>query len=313
MGEGGRSRHADPYPEHLLPSRGKHGDRYPDCEPTETGRARGPGGEVTERVVRRKERPARPPPPQSPIERDKALDRERDRQRDQDRGRDLERERFMGKDQRRDREQDLERARAGGKDRERSRDRGQNGDRHRDGQRQTDRNRQRARTTSRERGLEEDPGHSRDRPREGRASWEEEGDDDERERRAGGRQRVHSSSQEVFDELGSDKGRGDTGEFWHPRKGEVPGRERCHTHPNETGTTLSPPSGLCGGVCVVCWSCFLLWLRWWDDLTLQSLMKTLIFSVHTRMMMIQILMVGNGFAVVLWGSLIPALSAGFLH
>uniref|UniRef100_A0A672YYW8 Coiled-coil domain containing 50 n=1 Tax=Sphaeramia orbicularis TaxID=375764 RepID=A0A672YYW8_9TELE len=36
IAEGGRSRHADPYPEHLLSSRGKHGDRYPEYTPTET-------------------------------------------------------------------------------------------------------------------------------------------------------------------------------------------------------------------------------------------------------------------------------------
>lgn len=249
MAEGGRSRHADPYPEHLLPSRGKHGDRYPDYEPTETGRARGPRGEDTERVVRRKERPARPPAPQSPIERDKAWDRERDRKRDRDRGRDVEWERHMGKDQRRDRERDLRLARAGGRDRERSRDRGQSGDRHRerDRQRQKNKDRQQARTRSRERGLEEEPGHSRDWPREDRASWEEEGDDGERERRARGRQRVHSGPEEVFDELRSIEGRGDTREFWDPRQGEGPGRERSHTYPNgETGTTLRPPLGSAG-------------------------------------------------------------------
>ncbi|KAM9358357.1 coiled-coil domain-containing protein 50 [Symphorus nematophorus] len=246
VAEGGRSRHADPYPEHLLPSRGKHGDRYPDYEPTETGRARGPGGEDTERVVRRKERPARPPPPQSPIERDKAWDRERDRQRDRDSHRDLEWERRMAKDQRRDREQDVRRARAGGRDRERSRDRGHSGGRHkeRDRQRQKDKDRQRARTRSRERGLYEEPEHSRDWPREGRASWEEEGDDGERERRARGRQRVHSGPEEVFDELRSDEGRGDTRELWDNRQGEGPGRKRVHTHPmEETGRIVHKGSG----------------------------------------------------------------------
>ncbi|XP_076582033.1 coiled-coil domain-containing protein 50 isoform X1 [Chaetodon auriga] len=246
VAEGGRSRHADPYPEHLLPSRGKHGDRYPDYESTDTWRARGPGGEDTERVVRRKERPARPPPPQNLIERDKPRDRERDRHRDRDRGRDLEWERHVGKDQRRDREQDLRRGRTGGRDRERSRDRGQSWDRYRerDMQRHKDKDRQRARTRSRERGLEEEPGYSREWLREGRASWEEEGDGGERDRRARGRQRVHSGPEEVFDELRSVEERGCTGEFRDTQHGEGPGRKRCHTHPNEeTGRIVHRGSG----------------------------------------------------------------------
>ncbi|XP_071344010.1 coiled-coil domain-containing protein 50 isoform X1 [Trachinotus anak] len=250
VAEGGRSRHADPYPEHLLPSRGKHGDRYPEYEPTETSRAMGLGGEDTERVVRRKERPARPPPPHIPIERDKAWDRERDRQRDRDRGRDLEWEKYMGKDHRRDREQDLRGARAGGRDRERSKDRGHTGDRHRerDRQRQRDKDRPRTRTRSRERGLDEDyleQGHSRDWSREGKASWvEEEDDDGERERKARCRQRVHSAYEDVFDEPRSNEGREGTREFWDPRQGEGPGRERIHTHPNgETGRIVHRGSG----------------------------------------------------------------------
>ncbi|XP_049442908.1 coiled-coil domain-containing protein 50 isoform X1 [Epinephelus fuscoguttatus] len=232
VAEGGRSRHADPYPEHLLPSRAKHGDRYPHYEPTETGRARGPSWEDTERVVRRKERPGRPPPPQSQVDRDKAWDKKRDRQHNRDRGRDPEWERHIGKEQRRDREQDLRGARAAGRDRERSRERGLSGDRQRerDRQRQTDKDRQRVRTRSMERGLDDEPGHSRDWPREGRASWEEEGDDGERERRAGGRQRVHSGPDEVFDEL--------------EEQGEGPGRERSHSHPSEdTGRIVHRVSG----------------------------------------------------------------------
>ncbi|TDH08603.1 hypothetical protein EPR50_G00099330 [Perca flavescens] len=230
--EGGRSRHADPYPEHLLASRGRHGDRYPDYEPTETGRARGPGWGDTERVLRSKERPARPPLPQSLIERDKTWDRKRDRQHDLDRGRDLELERHMGKEQRRDREQDLRGARAGGKDRERSRERGLSGDRQRerDRQIQKDKDRQRVKTRTTERGLEEEPGRSRDWPREGMASWEEQGDDGERERRAGGRQRVQSGPEEVFDDP--------------EEQGGVPGRERSHSHVNgETGRIVHRGSG----------------------------------------------------------------------
>lgn len=224
MAEGGRSRHADPYPEHLLPSKGKHGDRYPEYEPTETGRAREEGDDDT--VVRRKEKPGRPPPPQSTIERD----RKKDRQHDRDRGRDLDWEKHMVKDQRR--EQDPRGARAGGREDERQRER--------DRPRHKDKDRQRVRTMSRERVFEEDPGHSRDRPREGKASWEEEVEDGERERRAGVRLRVHSGPEDVFDDL--------------ELEGGGPGRERSHSRSNgETGTALSPPPlGLCGGVCVVC-------------------------------------------------------------
>ncbi|XP_074491329.1 coiled-coil domain-containing protein 50 isoform X1 [Sebastes fasciatus] len=233
VAEGGRSRHADPYPEHLVPHRGKHGDRYPDYEPTETGRARVPRGEDTERVVRRKERPTRPPPPQSTIERDKAWDRKGDRHHERDRGRDLEWERHMGREQqRRDREQDPRVGRAGGRERERSRERVLSGDRQRekDRQRQKDKDRQRARTRSTERVLEEEPGHSRDLPKEGRSSWEEEGDAGERERRAGGRQRVHSGPDEVFDEP--------------DERGGGPGRERSQSHTNgETGRIVHRGSG----------------------------------------------------------------------
>ncbi|XP_034386119.1 coiled-coil domain-containing protein 50 isoform X1 [Cyclopterus lumpus] len=220
VAEGGRSRHADPYPEHLLPSRGKHGDRYPEYEPTETGKVRGPGREDTDRAVRRKDRPARPPPPQSPKE--KAWDRKHDRER----GRDLEWERHMEKEQRRDREQDLRGAR--GRDRERSRDRVLSGDgrRERDRQKQKDKDGQRARTRSRERGLEEEPVHSRHCPRDGRASWEEGGADGEGEGRSRGRQRIQSGPEEVFDELDEQGGghshpNGETGRIVHRVSGAV--------------------------------------------------------------------------------------------
>lgn len=272
---GGQSRHADPYPEHLLPSRGKRGERYPNYEPTETGRAKGPREEDTERVVRRKERPPRPPPPQSPIERDKAWDRDGDRQHNQDRGKDLEWERRLGKEQTRDREQDLRRAREGGRDRVRSRDRGQSWDRQGERDRRRQKDRERVRTRSRERELEEEPGFSGDWPRQGRASWQEEEDDGERARRAGVQQRIQSGPEEVLDELRNDKGREDTKEFWDTRQGEGPSRKRCHTHPNEeTGTTVSPSLGSagvfvwCAGRSFCCGN-----LRWWVDLTLKSLMK----------------------------------------
>lgn len=229
-------------------------DRYPDHESTETGKARGPGREDTDRAVRRKDRPARPPPPQSPTEREKGWDRKHDR------GRDLERERHMEKEQRRDREQDLRGTR--GRDRERSRDGGLSGDgqRERDRQKQKDKDRQQAR--SRDRGLEEEPGHSRNGPRESRASWEEGGGDVEREGKALGRPRVHSGPEEVFDEL------------------ELQGGG--HSHPNGETGTLSPL--LCSGGGCLCGVLEFLFcfgnLRWWVDLTMQSLMKTLISCSH---------------------------------
>ncbi|KAK1896998.1 Coiled-coil domain containing protein 50 [Dissostichus eleginoides] len=191
VAEGGRSRHADPYPEHLLPSKGKHGDRYPEYEPTEPGRARGEGGDDT--VVKRKEKPVRPPPPQSTIERD----RKKDRQHDRDRGRDLDWEKHMVKDQRR--EQDPRGARAGGREDERQRER--------DRQIQKDKDRQRVRTMSRERGFEGDPGHSRDRPRE------DVFDDLELEGGGPGRERSHSRSN------------GETGRIVHRGSGAVVGEE----------------------------------------------------------------------------------------
>ncbi|CAI5639440.1 unnamed protein product [Oreochromis niloticus] len=244
-GEGGRSRHADPFPEHLMPNRGKHGDRYPEYEPSQTGRARDLGYEDTERVVRRKERPARPPPVQIPKERDKTWDRERNRQYDRDGGRELEYERYTARDQtrdrdrRRDRDQDLRWGRAEGRDGERSRNRGRSLDRQLEGHGHRDKERQRARTRSRERGLEEDfvePAHSRDRLREGRASWEGEEEDFERGRRTRGRHRVQSSPNEVFGDHRGDEGRGDSREFWDLQQAEGRGRERSHSQPSgETG------------------------------------------------------------------------------
>ncbi|XP_026014395.1 coiled-coil domain-containing protein 50 isoform X1 [Astatotilapia calliptera] len=242
LGEGGRSRHADPFPEHLMHNRGKHGDRYPEHEPSQTGRARDLGYEDTERVVRRKERPARPPPVQIPKERDKTWVREQNRQYDRDGGREPEYERYTARDQRRDRDrrrdrdQDLRWGRAEGRDGERSRDRGRSLDRELEGHGHRDKGRQRARTRSRERGLEEafvEPAHSRDRLREGRASWEGEEEDFERTR---GRHRVQSSPNELFGDHRGDEGRGDSREFWDLQQGEGRGRERSHSQPSgETG------------------------------------------------------------------------------
>ncbi|XP_029939189.1 coiled-coil domain-containing protein 50 isoform X1 [Salarias fasciatus] len=249
VAEGGHGRHADPYPEHLLPSRGKHRDGYPDYESAQTGRARRPSWEDAERVVRQKERPARSPTAQT--ERDEVWDRQHDRGRDyewerhmerdkRDRERDYDWERHGGRDRKRDREQDRW---ARDRDRERSRDRVQSVDgRETDRLRQRDKDRHRARTRSGDRGLADDhrdlvPG--RERPKKTRASLEEE-EDDERGRKARGR-RVHSSPEEVFDEFLNDGGRG---EPYDPRQGYSPSRERNHSHPSgETGRIVHRGSG----------------------------------------------------------------------
>ncbi|XP_030228387.1 coiled-coil domain-containing protein 50 isoform X2 [Gadus morhua] len=214
----------DAHPEHSLPPRGRHGDRPPGDHPgPEAGRARGPRGEEAERVVRRKERPPRPPP----IDLDRDWDR--DRERDHERQRNRERERVRDRDRERDPRRGPERPRA----------RGPAGDHHREPDRQRDTDRRRARTPSRERVLEEEG-----IPRKDRTSWGDEevegvvggGDDgggDRRGRGAGGRQRVPSDPDAVFEEHWSGDG---------PRSREGPGRERCHTHPpGEPGTARSSP------------------------------------------------------------------------
>lgn len=240
--EEGWSSHGDPYSEHLPTSRGKRGDRYQSYEPTESGRTRSHWDEDEERVVKRKEKPVRPPPPQSPRERDKAWDRERK----QESSRDPEWERHVAKEQqRRDREQNHRQGREAGRDGERLREGGHSWDR----QRQKDRERNRARTRSRERDLEEDHRHSSSSSREPRASWEEEGDDGERERSTRGRQRLHPGPEEVFEEE-----RGDTREVWDSRQGEGAGRKRSHTHTDDDAGTSA--AGLC---VLVCWRCLLLW------------------------------------------------------
>lgn len=250
-------------------NRGKQGDRYPEHEPSQTGRARDLGYEEAERVVRRKERPARPPPVQIPKERDKTG--VRDRQHDRDGGREPEYERYTARDQRRDRDrrrdrdQDLRWGRAEGRDRDR--DRGRSLDRELEGHRHRDKGRQRARTRSRERGLEDTfvaPAHSRHRLREGRASWE--GQEEDSESRTRGRHRVQSSPNELFGDHRGDEGRGGSREFWDLQQGKGRGRERSHSQPSrETGIT---PSSLwvCGGVwCAKPFLCGS--LRWWVSLT----------------------------------------------
>ncbi|XP_026201044.1 coiled-coil domain-containing protein 50 isoform X2 [Anabas testudineus] len=249
VAEGGHSRHGDPYSEHLLPSTGKHRNRYPEYEPTEAGRARGLGGEDTDSVVRRKEKPTRPPPPQTITAKDTARDRDRDRQGDRDRGREMDWERHMAKDQKREREQDLRGEAARGRHRERSRDKTiiDDASTEREQQRHKDKDRQHARTRSKEKEIHEDyleAGHSGDWQKVGMASWEVQEDDGERERRerrAKGRQRVHSDPNE---ESRSYKGTGDTREFWDPQQEEGPGKQRNNAYSNgETGHIVHKGSG----------------------------------------------------------------------
>lgn len=235
MAGGGHSRHADPYPEHLLSSKSKHRNRYPEYEPTDTSRARGHGGEDADGVLRGKERPARPPPPKTIAERDTTRDR-------------------------REREQDQRGEAARGRDRERSRDKTLSVDtsRERDRQRQKDKYRQR--TRSREREIDDylDLGHNGDSLKVSRSSWEKEEGDGERERRAKGRQRVHSGPDEVFEESRTYKVKGDTGVFWDSRQDEGPGRQRNQTHSNgETG--ISPPLGPVGVFIWCVGTTFILW------------------------------------------------------
>ncbi|XP_029004675.1 coiled-coil domain-containing protein 50 isoform X2 [Betta splendens] len=206
-----RSRHADPSPNNLHHSRSRHGDRYPEYEPTELGRARSPRGEDEDSVVKRRERPARPPPPAQ-----FATERGRDTHRDRDRGRDRERESHTGEDQRREGE-------AGrGRYRERSQDKALSQDRLQERDRQRQKDRQRARTRSSERDLEEnylELGH-RKNGKVAMTSWDGEEDDGEREKSARGRQRVHSGPDEVFEEHRSSKGRADTRDYLQPQQEE---------------------------------------------------------------------------------------------
>nr|XP_015826059.2 coiled-coil domain-containing protein 50 [Nothobranchius furzeri] len=215
VGERGRSRHADPYPEHLHP-RGKHEDRCPEFEPSHTARVRD-----EDREVRKKERPGRPPPPKTAVERDRH-DRERDHNLDK----------HVDRDYRRDKELDLWPAR----EREKSRDRFPSGDRlgERDGVRQKDRERRQAR--SRDRGFEEEPGRRREQLRESRDSWEDE--EVGGKRRARSQQRVHSNPVDAFDGFMNDRGGGDSRELWESLQGDALGRE--HT---ETGHLVHRGSG----------------------------------------------------------------------
>ncbi|XP_055077115.1 coiled-coil domain-containing protein 50 isoform X1 [Periophthalmus magnuspinnatus] len=213
-----RGRHADPYPEHLLPSRGKHGERYPEYgSPTETGRRHTVD---SERVVRRKERSAGPPPPQTSRERDKSSDRH---------------ERYDEYDRYDSRAALRQEIPSYSRDRRHSRDRGLSADRLQDKEHHRHKDPHRPRTRSRDRVLDEDyydtsPGPSWDWPRRDRLSWEEE--EEEQDRRGRGRRRVESNPEDVFVER-SDRGRKETRDLW-----EGPVRERGHSNA-ETGSTLS--------------------------------------------------------------------------
>ncbi|CAL9696152.1 unnamed protein product [Knipowitschia caucasica] len=163
--ESSRSRHADPYPEHLLPPRGKHGETCPDYVPTETGRRHTADSNV---VVRRREKPTRPPPPQTTRERDKSWERDRR----------------------------YDRYESGGHDRGLSADRLQSKERHRH------KDPHRARTRSRDRVLDTDYYDTSPDLRRNRASWKEE--ELEQERRERGRRRAESSPDDVFVETRED-------------------------------------------------------------------------------------------------------------
>ncbi|CDQ75774.1 unnamed protein product [Oncorhynchus mykiss] len=172
-GGGSRGKHGDPYPEdHLSNSRGKRGGSYPDYHHPTEGRSKGKGGQrgrdpqsqstfypdsreprrhreergdEGERVVRRKERPARPPPQShNPVERDEAWERKREWEKDRQREarRDEERERDAPRHE--------ERSRGGQRHGLRSQDQEHGRDKHRE------KDRRRERTKSRERGLDED-------------------------------------------------------------------------------------------------------------------------------------------------------------
>ncbi|XP_031431307.1 coiled-coil domain-containing protein 50 isoform X2 [Clupea harengus] len=217
---------------HASPGRDRHQDRrgrYPDHLPPE-GRERqgehrrGRGAPAEERedepVVRRKERPLRPPPPSYPTERDrdqeKDRDRRKDKERDRDGWRDGERPRERAKsrdrlemsesdrDRHRDRDRDAERDRHGHKRQEEL-----DWSRGRDGHETKDVHRGRGRDWEKERKREKrnHNGHTRsgERDQEERTgSWSE---DEE----ARSRLRLPSGPSDVFEEPSSSRS---------PRRGE---------------------------------------------------------------------------------------------
>lgn len=250
----GRSRHADP--DYQPSSKDRSGDGYQNHEAAGTGRPRASWEEEPERAVRRKEKPSRPPPPHSPVDGDRRRDRQRKEHRDP------EWEQRYGREDRRDPDP-RERPRDRPRDRDWDRGPGQSwdpdGQRQRERDRDRERDRERLRARSRDRGLdEEERGGGRERPRDGRGSWEEERDDGSggrRERRgARGRHRVPSGPGDVFEE---EQRRDEARErqYWDGGEGQSPSRRRFDSHlTEETGTAQSPPppalSGLCRGALV---------------------------------------------------------------
>eukprot|EP00063_Salmo_salar_P096499 XP_014071334.1 PREDICTED: RNA-binding protein 25-like [Salmo salar] len=272
-GGGSRGKHGDPYPEdHLSSSRGKHGGSYPDYHHPTEGRSRGKGGQrgrdpqgsqstfdpksreprrhreergdEGERVVRRKERPARPQS-HNPVEREEAWEREREWEWEKDRQRELRRD----EERERDAPRHEERSRDGQRHGQRSQDQENSRDKHRE------KDRRRERTKSRERGLDEDyyepipSSHSR--------AWTvggEEGPGDEGE--WGPMARLHSGPSELCEEArrrprpgvmrGERRGHRDPGE------GPSMGTERSYTHPapREPGRIVQGGPGGRGAVVV---------------------------------------------------------------
>nr|XP_046157324.1 zinc finger CCCH domain-containing protein 13-like isoform X4 [Oncorhynchus gorbuscha] len=238
------------YPEHHLEGRegrrGRHGDRYPDYHHPTEGRSRGKEGQRSrdhqgsqstffadnheprrqrdegDRVVRRKERPARPPPPSHiPVKRDEASSRARHREWERDGERDGQRE------PRRDEE--IERD---------SQRQERHGERLRDQEHSRDKDRHRERTKSRERGLDEvqDEPTPSCRSRAWDSGGEESpspGDDEEGKGGARARLMLLSGPSELCEEAARRSPRMGRGERGHRDPGEGPstGKECSHTHP----------------------------------------------------------------------------------
>nr|XP_046157567.1 nuclear speckle splicing regulatory protein 1-like isoform X1 [Oncorhynchus gorbuscha] len=269
-GGGSRVKHGDPYPEdHLSNSRGKRGGSYPDYHHSE-GRSKGKGdqrgrdpqgsqstfypdsreprrhreerGDEGERVVRRKERPSRPPPQShNPVERDEAWERKRECEKDRQREprRDEERERDAPRHE--------ERSRGGQRHGLRSHDQEHGRDKHRE------KDRRRERTKSRERGLDEDYYESIPSSR----AWTVggvEGPGDE----GGPMARLHSGPSELCEEEEARRSprpgvmRGERRGHRDPGEGPSMGTERSYTHPapREPGRIVQGGPGGRGAVVV---------------------------------------------------------------
>ncbi|XP_029487878.1 zinc finger CCCH domain-containing protein 13-like isoform X2 [Oncorhynchus nerka] len=270
-GGGSRVKHGDPYPEdHLSNSRGKRGGSYPDYHHPTEGRSKGKGdqrgrdpqgsqstfypdsreprrhreerGDEGERVVRRKERPSRPPPQShNPVERDEAWERKRECEKDRQREprRDEERERDTPRHE--------ERSRGGQRHGLRSQDQEHGRDKHRE------KDRRRERTKSRERGLDEDYYE----PIPSSRAWTVggvEGPVDE----GGPMARLHSGPSELCEEEEARRSprpgvmRGERRGHRDPGEGPSMGTERSYTHPapREPGRIVQGGPGGRGAVVV---------------------------------------------------------------